>query len=82
MNKLSFESFQKNLSKYLEEVVKFGKSFTVETDKGNVVVLSESDYSGLKETLYLNSQKGLVDRILEGSKEDPSQMKEWDLKDL
>lgn len=82
MNKLSFDSFQKNLSKYLEKVVKFGKSFTIETDKGNVVVLSESEYNGLKETLYLYSQKGVVDKILEGSKEDPSQMKEWDDKDL
>ena len=35
----------------------------------NVVMMSEDDYRGLMETLYLNSQPRVADEILQGAKE-------------
>lgn len=38
----------------------------VNTKKGNVVILSEEDYNGLIETLYLTSIPGMKERLIEG----------------
>ena len=77
MNKINIKTLEKNFPKYFNDVVKENKSFLITTEQGNLVMLSESEYRGIKETLYLYSQKGLVDLILEGSKEDISSLTEY-----
>ena len=77
MNKINIKTLEKNFQKYINKVVKEYKSFLITTEQGNLVMLSESEYGGIKETLYLYSQKGLVDSILKGSKEDISSLTEY-----
>ena len=51
---------------------------TVNTRKGNAVILSEEDYNGMMETINILSEKGLYKKIKEGEKEDPAKMKKYD----
>ena len=65
---------RKNLFGSLENVIEYNDSITVNTKKGNAVIISEEEYNSMIETIYLTSQKGLLDRIKEGEKEDISKM--------
>lgn len=60
---------RKNLYGTIDSVIKFNEPVQVTTKNGNAVLLSESDYNSLLETVYLMSQPGLVKKIKEGEKE-------------
>lgn len=66
-----------NLFNTLDDVIKNNNPVTVNTRKGNAVILSEEDYKGMMETIDILSQKGLHQRIKEGEKEDVSGMKKY-----
>ena len=68
---------RKNLFSSLENVIEFNEPIIVNTKNGNAVIISEEDYKSMQETIYLISQPGLVEKIKEGEKEDPSSMKEY-----
>ena len=53
------ENFRDNLSEMIDELIKSNEHLKVTTEMGNVVVLSESDYNGIMETLriYSNPQE-------------------------
>ncbi len=59
-------NFRKNISGLLEQTIKYNEPVNVSTKDGNVVIISEEDYNGLMETLYLNSIPGMRERIIEG----------------
>ena len=65
---------RKNLFSSIDNVIEYNDSITVSTKNGNAVIISESEYNAMLETIYLVSQKGLVDRIKEGEKEDITSM--------
>lgn len=65
---------RKNLFSSIDNVIEFNDSITVNTKKGNAVIISESEYNAMLETIYLVSQKGLVEKIKEGEKENISEM--------
>ena len=48
-------SFRKDLFKILEQTIRFNEPINISTKDGNAVVISEEDYNGLIETLYLSS---------------------------
>lgn len=75
MSITSISALRKNLFGSLETVVEYNDSITVNTKKGNAVIISEEEYNAMRETIYLCSQKGLVGRIKEGEKEEISSMK-------
>lgn len=60
---------RKNLYNSIDNVIKFDDAITVNTKNGNAVIISESEYKAMLETIYLISQKGLVEKIKEGEKE-------------
>ena len=64
-----------NLFNTLNDVIENNNPVTVNTRKGNAVILSEEDYKGMMETIDILSQKGLHQRIIEGEKEDVSEIK-------
>lgn len=74
---------RKNLSSFIDNVIRYNDSITVSTKNGNAVIISEAEYNAMLETIYLDSQKGLATKIKEGEKEDISKMstynsnKEW-----
>ena len=65
---------RKNLFSSIENVIEYNDSITVSTKNGNAVIISETEYNAMLETIYLVSQKGLVEKIKEGEKEDISKM--------
>lgn len=65
---------RKNLYSTIDSVIKFNEPVQVTTKNGNAVLLSESDYNSLLETVYLMSQPGLVEKIKEGEKEKASEL--------
>lgn len=65
---------RKNLFSSIDNVIEYNDSITVNTKKGNAVIISEAEYKAMLETIYLVSQKGLVEKIKEGEKEDISKM--------
>lgn len=70
MTNTNISNFRKDLFSYVEQTVKYNEPVNVSTKIGNVVLLSESDYEGLMETLYLYSIPGMVESIL-ASKDEP-----------
>ena len=74
---------RKNLSSFIDNVIRYNDSITVSTKKCNAVIISEAEYNAMLETINLVSKKGLVTKIKKGEKEDISKMstynpnKEW-----
>ena len=65
---------RKNLFSSIDNVIEYNDSIIVNTKKGNAVIISEAEYRAMLETIYLVSQKGLVDKIKEGETEDINTM--------
>lgn len=65
---------RKNLFGTIDNVIEYNDPITVSTKKGNAVIVSEAEYNAMLETIFLVSQKGLVERIKEGEKEDIASM--------
>ena len=65
---------RKNLFSTIDNVIEYNDSITVSTKKGNAVIISEDEYNAMLETIYLISQKGLLEKIKEGEEEDISSM--------
>ena len=58
--------FRKNVSTLLEQTLKFNEPIHVSTRNGNVLVLSEDDYRGILETLEMNANPVMKQKLLEG----------------
>lgn len=62
-------NFRKNMFEYLDSAIRLGSVININTKDGNAVIMSEEDYSGLLETLYLLSHKKTADEIATAMKE-------------
>lgn len=60
------KNFRDNLSEMIDELIKSNEQLKVATDMGNVVVLSESHYNGIVETLRIYSNPQEREKIIEG----------------
>ena len=61
-------NFRKNIFGILEQTIKYNEPVNISTKDGNAVIISEEDYNGLMETLYLSSISKLKEDIMEGMK--------------
>lgn len=61
-------NFRKNIFGMLEQTIKYNEPVNINTKDGNAVVLSEEDYNGLMETLYLSTIPNLKEDIVKGMK--------------
>ncbi|WP_392434771.1 type II toxin-antitoxin system Phd/YefM family antitoxin [Finegoldia magna] len=66
MKSTTAENFSDNLSEMIDELIKSNEQLKVTTETGNVVVLSESDYKGIMETLRIYSNSQEKEKIIEG----------------
>ena len=66
MTNISIVNLQDNLADYIKSAVDFDDIITVSTENGNAVILSEDEYSGLMETLYLLSVPGMKEKLTKG----------------
>ena len=71
-------ALRKNLYKTVETVIQFNETVTVTSKSGNVVILSESEYNGMVETLYLLSTPGFREEIEKLKKHDPKDYVDYD----
>lgn len=55
-----------NLSDYLNQAVLYQDIINVNTKNGNAVLISETEYRSLMETLYLLGVPGMKERLLDG----------------
>lgn len=78
----NISGLRKNIFKTMNNVVNFDDHICVTTKNGNVVILSETEYNGMLETIHLLSQKGFLERIKEGEKEDISKMSIYNPKSI
>ena len=65
MTNTNATNFRKNLFEYLNQAALYNDVINVSTKNGNVVVLSEEDYSSILETLYLASHPKTAQEILD-----------------
>lgn len=68
MLNINVTNFRKNVFNFLEQTIKYNEPLSISTKEGNAVVLSEEDYNGMLETIYLSSVPGLKETLLEGMK--------------
>ena len=59
-------NFRRNIFNYLEQTIKYNEPVNISTKAGNAVVISEEDYNGLIETVYLSSIPEQREKIIEG----------------
>lgn len=66
MSTINITNARKNLYNLVENVVTYNEPALIVGKKGNAVLLSESDWNAIQETIFLNSIPGMTDRILKG----------------
>lgn len=66
MTNTNATNLRKNLFNYLETAIDFNEVININTKKGNAILISETEYNGLLETLYLLSIPGMKDKLIDG----------------
>lgn len=66
MTSTNITNFRKNAYNYVEQTIRHNEPLNITTKDGNAVLLSEEDYSGMMETLYLVSMPGMREKIMNG----------------
>ena len=69
MTTMTATKLRSNIFEVLNNTAKYNDMVNVTTKEGSVVIMSEADYRGLMETVYLYSQPGVVDKILKANAE-------------
>lgn len=69
MSNINATNFRANLYEYLDMAVSYGDVINISTKNGNAVVISEDDYKGLLETIYLSSIPGMEEKLVKGKNE-------------
>jgi antitoxin YefM len=57
---------KRKFNKLVEMVVENDTVININTKKGNVILIAETDYKGLLETLYLSSNNKYKQTLIEG----------------
>ena len=71
MNTINITNARQNLFQLVSDVNKGFNPVNIINNKGeNAILLSESDWRDIEETIYLNSIPGFVDSINDARKED------------
>lgn len=69
MTTMTATKLRSNIFEVLNNTAKYNDLVNVTTKEGSVVIMSEADYRGLMETVYLQSQPGVVEKILKAKAE-------------
>ena len=67
---ISVTGARAKLYKLVDETVSSHKPVVIKGKRGNAVLLAESDWNAISETLHLVSLQGMRESILEGLKEE------------
>ena len=78
MTNTNATNFRSNIFDYLNQAVVYNDVINVNTKNGNAIIISEEDYRGMQETIYLLSNGKTAAEILSAMKEDKSQGEVYD----
>ncbi len=76
MTTISATKARTQLYKLIDEANSSHEPIQITGKRGNAVLLSESDWSAIQETLYLNSIPGMIDSIQQARAEGVEQASE------
>lgn len=65
---------RKDLFNSIDNVIEYNEIITVNTKKGNAIIISEEDYNALLETLALQSDPRVIKKIKDGERENIDSM--------
>ena len=71
MTNTNITNFRQNVFDYINQAIEYNDIINVNTKNGNAVIMSEEEYNGIMETLYLSSDPQVRSEILSG-KDTPS----------
>lgn len=66
MTNTNITNFRKNVFEYINQAIEYNDVINVSTKTGNAVIMSEEEYNGIMETLYLSSDPRVKNDILNG----------------
>lgn len=66
MTNTNATNFRKDIYELLKQTIKYNEPINISTKDGNAVLLSESDYLGLIETLYLTTLPKMKEKLMKG----------------
>ena len=66
MTTTTITNFRKNIYAMVENTVRFNEPVNITTKDGNAIMISEEEYLGLIETLYLTSIPGMKEKLVDG----------------
>ena len=66
MSAINITNARKELYNLVEDVNLYSEPTLIVSKKGNAVLISESDWNAIQETVYLNAIPGMVESIKEG----------------
>lgn len=69
MTNTNITNFRNNVFDYVNQAIQFNDVININTKNGNAVILSEEDYNGMMETLYLSNDPQVKSDILQGMAE-------------
>ena len=72
---------RKDLFNSIDNVIEYNEIITVNTKKGNAIIISEEDYNALLETLTLQSNPKVIKKIKDGENEDIDSMTTYNPKE-
>lgn len=68
MTAVTIKDYRSNPEGLLRRAIRERKPIHVDTEDGGGILLSEEEYRGLKETLYLMSIPGMKEKLIQGMK--------------
>jgi len=77
MNVVNATQFRKDLFSMLDSAVVNNEKVTITTKNGNAVLVSEEDWNGILETMYLMSDPEMSDILGEARRGYPAECTEW-----
>ena len=80
MKSINATAFRKDLFKILDTVIKFDEPVTVTTKNGNAVLISESEYRSIMETIYLMSDREFMEGLKDADEQDRATYTKFDPK--
>lgn len=79
MSIVNATTLRKNLFGTIENVITYNEPVTITSKSGNVVMISESDYNALMETVFLMSNPAFIEGYNEAKKQDRSTFEKLNL---
>ena len=74
MSTMNATNARQNLFRLIDEVNDSHEPVLITGKKGSAVLVSESDWKAIEETLYLNAIPGMAQSIRDGMEAPPSEM--------